>query len=131
MELTHKEVSEREKFDRVKDLSFFADFPKPEIWEIINARSWQEFAAEEEIIQEGSADTSFYIIVDGEVTVRKADKNLDTLSRGNCFGEMVLIAGVKRTATIVSLSEVIVMKVTSSSIDKASVNCQLRFKDVF
>ena len=65
------------------------------------------------------------------MTVRKADKNLDTLSRGNCFGEMGFIAGVKRTATIVSLSDVIVMKVTSSLIDKASVNCQLRFKDVF
>ena len=44
---------------------------------------------------------------------------------------MGFIAGVKRTATIVSLSDVIVMKVTSSLIDKASVNCQLRFKDVF
>ena len=44
---------------------------------------------------------------------------------------MGFISEVKRTATIVSLSDVIVMKVTSSLIDKASVNCQLRFKDVF
>ena len=131
MQLSKEEISEREKFDRVKDLSFFAEFPEPEIWEIINASSWQEFAPEEEIIEEGDADTSFYIIVDGQVSVRKSDKNLDVLGPGHCFGEMGFIAGVKRTATIVACSNVIVMKVTSSLIDKASVNCQLRFKNVF
>ena len=78
-----------------------------------------------------NADTSFYIIVDGEVNVRKSDKNLDVLGRGHCFGEMGFIAGVKRTATIVARTNVIVMKVTSSLIDKASLNCQLRFKNVF
>ena len=54
LELTHEEVSEREKFDRVKDLSFFADFPEPEIWEIINASSWQEFAAERRSFKKGT-----------------------------------------------------------------------------
>lgn len=131
MKLTREEISERDKFDRVKDLSFFADFPEPAIWEIINASSWQEFASDEEIIQEGDADTAFYIIVDGEVRVRKSDKDLDLLGRGHCFGEMGFIAGVKRTATIVAQSDVVVMKVTSSLIDKASVSCQLRFKNVF
>ena len=44
---------------------------------------------------------------------------------------MGFIAGVKRTATIVAKTKVMVMKVTASLIDKASLHCQLRFKDVF
>ena len=43
MQLDQEELSEREKFDRVKDLQFFEEFPEPEIWEIINASVWQEF----------------------------------------------------------------------------------------
>ena len=77
MQLTQEQISGREKFDGIKDLGFFSEFPEPEIWEIINASSWQEFAPEEEIIQEGDADMSFYIIGDGDVNVRKADKHLD------------------------------------------------------
>ena len=57
--------------------------------------------------------------------------DLDVLGRGDCFGEMGFIAGSKRTATIVAKTDVAALKITSSLIEKASLNCQLRFKNVF
>ena len=131
MKLSQEELSGRAKFERVKDLSFFRDFPEPEVWEVINASAWQCFQVDDEIIQEGDVETSFFIIVEGRVSVRKGSKDLDMLNQGDCFGEMGFIGGSKRTATIVAKSEVSALKITASLIDKASLSCQLRFKNVF
>ena len=63
--------------------------------------------------------------------VRKSCKDLDVLGRGDCFGEMGFIAGSKRTATIVAKTDVAALRITSMLMEKASLNCQLRFKNVF
>jgi serine/threonine protein kinase len=131
MKLSQEELSGRVKFDRVKDLSFFREFPESEIWEVINASAWHGYDTDEEIIQEGDVEISFFIIVEGRVSVRKGSRDLDMLARGDCFGEMGFIAGSKRTATIVAKTEVAALKITSSLIEKASLSCQLRFKNVF
>ena len=46
-------------------------------------------------------------------------------------GEMGFISGEKRTATVVSKTDVWAMKVNASLIERASVNCQLRFHKTF
>ena len=112
-------------------LAFFESFNEEEIQEVVEAAVWQEFDKDDEIIQEGDVDDSFFIIVSGRVAVRKGGTDLDILSAGSCFGEMGFVGGTKRTATIVAKSAVSVMKVTGSSIEKASVTCQLHFKNVF
>ena len=121
----------REKFNLVKDLGFFADFSEPEVWEVINASLWQDFPPGEEIILEGDVDNCFYVIINGEVRVRKADRDVDTLERGDCFGEMGFIARQSRSASIVARSPVTVMQVRSTLMERASLNCQLQFHKVF
>ena len=86
----------------MKDLRFFADFSEPEIWEVINASSWQSFEPRTRIIVEGEIDNSFYVIVSGDVTVRKGGRDVDTLQSGDCFGEMGFIARTERTASIIA-----------------------------
>ncbi len=125
------DIPERDKFNLVKDLMFFADFTETEIWEVINAGVWQEFDARAAIITEGDMDDSFYVIISGEVVVRKGNKNLQTLTQGDCFGEMGFVSRAGRSASIVAKSKVSVLQVRASLIDRASINCQLRFHKVF
>ncbi|NIR29775.1 MAG: protein kinase [Gammaproteobacteria bacterium] len=125
------DIPDRDKFNLIKDLMFFADFTETEIWEVINAGVWQEFESGASIITEGDMDDSFYVIISGEVTVRKGKKNLQTLRQGDCFGEMGFISRAGRSASIVAKSKVSVLQVRASLIDRASVNCQLRFHKVF
>jgi serine/threonine protein kinase len=120
-----------DKFALVKDLRFFQDFSEPEIWEVINASGWHEYDPGTEIITEGEIDNSFYVVVTGEVDVRKGEHSLDVLQQGDCFGEMGFIAGKERTATIIARTAVIAMKVRASLIERASLHCQLRFHKVF
>ncbi len=129
--LFEEEIPGREKFNLVKDLRFFADFSEPEIWEVINASSWQSFEARTQIIGEGEIDNSFYVIVSGDVTVRKGGRDVDTLASGDCFGEMGFIARTERTASIIARSAVTALKVRASLIERASLHCQLRFHKVF
>lgn len=125
------DIPERDKFNLVRDLGFFADFTETEIWEVINAGVWQEFEPRAHIISEGDMDDSFYVIVSGEVVVRKGSKNLQTLGQGDCFGEMGFISRAGRSASIIAKDRVSVLRVRASLIDRASINCQLRFHKVF
>ena len=127
----NEQLPGREKFNLVHGLRFFDDFSESEVWEVINASVWQEFPPDNEIILEGDVDNCFYVIVTGEVLVRKGNREVDTLVRGDCFGEMGFIAQAQRSASIIAKSPVTVMQVRSTLMERASLNCQLRFHKVF
>lgn len=131
LEEPQENISEQEQFAAVKQLDFFVGFPDAEVWEIVRAGKWQDYHDSEEIIIEGELDDSFYIIVHGEVAVRKAGKDLRTLLAGDCFGEMGYLAKTKRTATIVARGDTSILKVNSTVISQVSLNCQVRFLKVF
>ncbi|MSR15308.1 MAG: cyclic nucleotide-binding domain-containing protein [Gammaproteobacteria bacterium] len=101
------------------------------MWEIVRAGNWQEYPEDAEIILEGDLDDSFYIIVAGEVSVRKFGKDLRELNAGDCFGEMGYLAKTKRTAMIVARVPTSLLKVNSTVISQVSLNCQVRFLKVF
>jgi len=63
-------IDHQEHFNMLRTLEFFHEFSHSEIWEILRASEWREYAADDEIIREGEMDDRFYIIVDGEVVVR-------------------------------------------------------------
>ena len=131
IKLLDEQLPGDEKFKLVRSLAFFDDFTEPEIWEVINSSGWLDFTPGSEIISEGELDTSFYIIISGDVTVLKGDLEVDELHQGDCFGEMGFIANKERSATIIANSSVTTMNVRPSMIERASLQCQLRFHKVF
>ena len=131
IKLLDEQLPGNEKFKLVRSLAFFDDFTEPEIWEVINSSGWLDFTPGCEIIAEGELDTSFYIIISGDVTVFKGDLEVDELHQGDCFGEMGFIARKERSATIIAKTGVTTMNVRPSMIERASLNCQLRFHRVF
>jgi serine/threonine protein kinase len=131
IKLLDEQLPGDEKFKLVRSLAFFDDFTEPEIWEVINSSGWLDFTPGSEIISEGELDTSFYIIISGDVTVLKGNLQVDELHQGDCFGEMGFIARKERSATIIAKTGVTTMNVRPSMIERASLNCQLRFHKVF
>ncbi len=131
LEAPEQNITEEEQFNAVKALDFFQGFPDAEVWEIVRAGNWQDYADGEDIIIEGELDDSFYIIVTGEVVVKKGGKTLRSLVTGDCFGEMGYLAKTKRTATIAAHGDTSLLKVNSTVISQVSLNCQIRFLKVF
>ena len=131
LEQPRENISEQEKFTAVKQLDFFHGFPEAEVWEIVRAAQWQDYPDGAQVIIEGEIDDSFYIIVHGEVKVQKNHRDLRSLFAGDCFGEMGYLAKTKRTATIAANGPTSLLKINSTVISQASLNCQVRFLKVF
>jgi len=72
------------------------------------------------LIHEDGADASLFIIVSGEVEVTAGDqrhgKHIATLGPGAFFGEMALMTGDRRSATVRALTDVEVLEITKSAI---------------
>ncbi|MGH8119504.1 MAG: protein kinase domain-containing protein [Gammaproteobacteria bacterium] len=131
LEGPEENISEKEKFIAIKQLDFFQGFPEAELWEILRASTWQDYADAEDIIVEGELDDCFYIITEGKVSVRKNNRTIRGLIRGDCFGEMGYLARTRRTATIKSEGKTALLKINSTVISQVSLNCQVRFLKVF
>jgi putative ABC transport system ATP-binding protein len=66
----------------------------------------RHFAAGETIVREGEPGEEFFVISDGEVEVIRADHEVARLGPGDFFGEVALISGEPRNATVVAEGEV-------------------------
>lgn len=76
----------------------------------------EHFELGEAIFREGDRGDWLYVVLDGEVEVRKAvpggsEMSLRRLGRGDCFGEIALVSDRLRTATVRSLTSVNVLAV--------------------
>ncbi len=60
------------------------------------------FREGETIVKEGDAGLGFYLILDGEVVVKRRNKVVAKLQRGSFFGEMALLDDQPRSADVVA-----------------------------
>jgi len=126
-----QEIDFEEKYNSLKKINFFKDFTSSELAEVLRATEWIKHEGTSTIIAEGAIEDCFYIIVVGEVIVKKREKSLAVLKTGDCFGEMAYLGKTTRTATIEALKNTILMKINASIIDQTSISTQLRFYKVF
>lgn len=126
-----EEINSKEKLNALKKIAFFKDFTSSELAEVLKTTQWLKYDSAEIIITEGEVENCFYIIVAGEVAVTKQAKQLAVLKLGDCFGEMAYLGKTKRTATIETLSNTILMKINASIIEQMSTSTQFRFYKVF
>jgi serine/threonine protein kinase len=124
-------VTEQGRFEQLRQLRFFHDFSHAEIWEVLQASDWREYRPGEDIVREGQLDDRFYVLIAGEVVVRRGERVVGTLSRGDCFGESSYVRRARRTATISASEDVTLLQVSSTLMEQLSSSCQLRFMRVF
>lgn len=124
-------IDQQQQFDQLRKLRFFNDFSHSEIWELLRASDWRSYTSREEIFREGELDDRFYIIVSGDVTVESGRREVGVLGPGDCFGETSYVDGARRTTTIIANDEVTLVRISSTLLEQASSDCQLRFNKVF
>ena len=127
------EVSDTEQFSLLKTLAFFRDFPENELWEVLRISKWRPFAAETTLISEGDVGDSFFILAKGTVRVTRGKRLLNVLGAGDCFGEMSYLAkrDGPRSASIMTATDSIVMKVRAADLSSASPSCRRLFDRKF
>jgi len=83
---------------------------------MVKHSSVELFALAEPLVEQGAAGNSMFLIVQGSAEVRVKRDGVDTavakLGPGDCLGEISMLTGEKRSATVVALGEVEVVEIT-------------------
>jgi CRP-like cAMP-binding protein len=64
------------------------------------------------ILREGTSSEAFYVLLTGAATVRTSEGEVRSLARGESFGELGVLEGAPRTATVTADRELWVMKIS-------------------
>ena len=70
------------------------------------------------LLRQGTRDDGFFILLNGEVDVRQNARVVQTLVRGQFFGEIGLLANVRRTATVTTGTPVDVLRIAGGDFRK-------------
>ncbi len=117
---------EQEELERIKELkasALFAAFSGEALQEVLTSTSLRSFAEGDIIVTEGEPGSSLFLIVSGHVKVfTRAETGehvpLAELGPGDFFGEVSLLTGRPRTATITARDQVMAIEITRESIDR-------------
>ena len=83
----------------------FADMDRRQAEQIARLLKERHFAKGETVIMEGSGGAAFFLIDSGEATVSRKGVHLATLGPGDYFGEIALIDGGPRSATVTAATD--------------------------
>jgi CRP-like cAMP-binding protein len=97
----------------LKKTSLFGQFSEKELEMLFSTAKVREFDAGSTIVREGDpAGVAFYLILDGQVEVRKGQKSLAKLGTGDYFGEMALLSDAPRSADVIAVQKTKCLMIT-------------------
>jgi serine/threonine protein kinase len=115
----------------LKSLSFFKAFQSAELKELLEASTTATYKVGDYIIREGETDNSLYVLLMGLGEVRKGGQLITLLEKGDAFGEIGFLYAVKRTASVIATTDVMVLKVNAALLEQMSEECQLHYYKIF
>jgi CRP-like cAMP-binding protein len=95
----------RASADVLKKVPLFSDLDDRELEQIAGSMRERTFSAGETVTQEGAGGAGFFIVESGEAEVTVEGQPRGTIGAGDYFGEIALLTGSDRTATIKATSD--------------------------
>jgi CRP-like cAMP-binding protein len=86
-------------------LALFADLTRPQLEAVAHAVAEERFPRDQRVLREGLSGSAFYVIVDGEASVRIEGQERARLRPGDFFGEVSILTGDPPGADVVAASE--------------------------
>jgi CRP/FNR family transcriptional regulator, cyclic AMP receptor protein len=107
-------ATERDWADLLAELPLFSQLGKRRLRKIAREAEFDEFARGDTVVLTGAPGDAFYVILSGEAEAR-GKPGARTLRSGDYFGEMALLDGGPRSATVVATEELHVMRLPRRS----------------
>lgn len=106
--------------EALRATQLFADLPDVELGSLLDLCEPVNLRAGEVLIEEGTHGDAFFVVVDGELEVTKRSGDgalpLARLGPGSIVGEMAVIEGRPRNASVVALNDATVLRVPSDAL---------------
>ncbi len=116
----------------LKELPTLQFFGKEDLKKILHFSKLKKYKPGEMIIEEGSADKWVYFLISGKVKIIKHGEQIDELQRtGDIFGEMCVIDGGPRSASVCAAGEVVCLATDVSFVDNLIADDQIAFCAIF
>ena len=97
----------RDPVAALRRVQLFADMDRRQAEQIARLLKERPFAKGETVIMEGSGGAAFFLIDSGEATVSSKGADVAKLGPGDYFGEIALIDGGPRSATVTAATDLV------------------------
>ncbi len=91
----------------LKKVPLFADLDARELDQISGSMRERRFAAGDTVTQEGAGGAGFFVVESGQAEVSVDGQARGSIGPGDYFGEIALLTGSDRTATITATSDML------------------------
>lgn len=103
--------------DTIRNIPLFSGLPREDIAKILGKLEEKSFSAGTTLFSQGDKGDAFYIIQEGAVQVVLESaggraESLRVLGPNDCFGEMALLSGEPRSATIIAIKDTTVWRLS-------------------
>jgi CRP-like cAMP-binding protein len=88
------------KVELIKQVPLFEDCSKAELRQIAETADEVDVPAGTLLTKEGASGKEFVVIIDGAAEVRRRGRKINELGSGDFLGEIALVSGAPRTATV-------------------------------
>ncbi|MGE0362316.1 MAG: cyclic nucleotide-binding domain-containing protein [Vicinamibacterales bacterium] len=109
--------------DRLAEIDLFAGLDDVECARLAEACPERLYGAGERIVRQGDAGQSMFVVLDGRVrvTLEPSGQEVAITSRGGFFGEMSMLTGEARTATVSALDDALLMEISAERFRELAV----------
>lgn len=106
---------------RLNSVSAFHPLEPGDIAKLASTAETQRFTRGERVVEQGESGDTLYLVMEGHAQVlvkdeKGGDRQVSTLSTGEFFGEMALLTGEARSATVRAIDDLEVMVVGSHAL---------------
>jgi CRP-like cAMP-binding protein len=99
--------------DLLGRVEIFRDLDRGELSEIANSMRQYTYEAGRSVVTEGEGAVGFFVIEEGTAKASVANEQVRTLGPGDYFGEIALLSGAPRTATVTAETDLTCWALTS------------------
>ena len=121
---------DRDLVDRLKKFQLFAQFTEEELDEMAKAGEFVTCGAGEYVLRENSADSDFFVLLEGNVKVVKGARVLSNFLPGSCFGEIGAFARRRRSASVVAVEDCTLLRINTLLFNQLDPVLQLKMLQI-
>lgn len=102
----------------VASIPLFAGLRKKDVNHLARAADEYEYETGTRVVVQGAAGDACYVITDGTAVVTRNGRKVTDLAPGAVFGEMSLLDGGERSATVVMKSRGSLLRISKAAFDQ-------------
>jgi CRP-like cAMP-binding protein len=106
------------KIELIKRIPLFAQCSKAELARVATIADEIHMPEGKTLTREGEPGLEFFVLVDGTVAVHQGKRKINELGDGDFFGEVSVLAGTPRTATVTTTAPSRMLVVTDRELTR-------------